>query len=131
MWLGQSDLSLTSILIPVSTALDLLSISYERAKGKSIRWVDRSASCFIKRRSVWEPSDYLNPGGGRLYSCGCGCHLLLHQISQLPLLQLQTPRTQLLLTQNTRGCEQEKEPVFELVSMLCLPCNTYTEISSI
>ncbi len=51
-WLGQPDLSLTSILIPVSTALDLLSISCLRAKGKNIRGVDWSASCFIKHLSV-------------------------------------------------------------------------------
>ena len=40
---------------------------------------------------------HLYPGSCWLHSSGSGSHFLLHEISQLPLLQLQTPRTQFLI----------------------------------
>lgn len=47
-------------------------------------------------------SAHLYSGHSRLHSCWGGCHLLLHHISQLSLLQLQTPRPQLLVSRKEK-----------------------------
>lgn len=98
-------LSLTSILTPVSTARELLSISCwdPQKKGSNKRKLIHTDTHQTSDTSgpQLNTQTHLYPGSGRLHRSRSGRHFLLHQISQLPLLQLQTPRTQLLKERKT------------------------------